>query len=104
MINCIFFKKWHKQASSSDSDGIELKRKGDVNVNARIILVPDFNPNKYKVGSGLSELIMLKLATKPHVIMEVWNYVKVNQVYLNIGYKSNTYSSNIDYKMKRIKE
>lgn len=77
MINCIFFKKWHKQASSSDSDGIELKRKGDVNVNARIILVPDFNPNKYKVGSGLSELIMLKLATKPHVIMEVWNYVKV---------------------------
>lgn len=71
------FFQWHKQASSTDSDGIELKRKGDVAVNARIILVPDFNPNKYKVASGLSDLIMLKLATKPHVITEVWNYVKV---------------------------
>ncbi|KAG2197166.1 hypothetical protein INT47_009473 [Mucor saturninus] len=72
--------EWHKQASSTDSDGIELKRKGDVAVNARIILVPDFNPNKYKVSGGLSNLIALKLATKPHVITEVWNYVKQNKL------------------------
>ncbi|KAG2234565.1 hypothetical protein INT48_000468 [Thamnidium elegans] len=72
--------EWHKQASSSDSDGIELKRKGDVNVNARIILVPDFNPQKYKVGPGLADLINLKLATKPHIIMEVWNYVKEHRL------------------------
>ncbi|GAA5804108.1 hypothetical protein HPULCUR_009594 [Helicostylum pulchrum] len=72
--------RWHKQASSSDSDGVELKRKGDVNVNARIILVPDFNPQKYKVGPGLVDLINLKLATKPHIIMEVWNYVKEHRL------------------------
>lgn len=53
-----------------------MKRKGDVNVKARIILVPDYIPNKYKVGPGLSALTTLKLATKPHIVMEVWNYVK----------------------------
>lgn len=71
--------EWRKQGSSTDSDGIELKRKGDVNVNARIILVPDYNPNKYKLGPGLSALINLKLATKPHIVTEVWNYVKVRK-------------------------
>jgi SWI/SNF-related matrix-associated actin-dependent regulator of chromatin subfamily D len=48
-----------------------------VNVNARIILVPDYNPQKYKVATALSDLIGLKLATKPHVATEVWNYIKV---------------------------
>lgn len=54
-----------------------------MNVNARIILVPDYNPQKYKVAPGLSDLISLKLATKPHVAIEVWNYIKVNHDLLN---------------------
>lgn len=69
--------EWHKQASSIDTDGIELKRKGDTNVNAKIILVPDYNPQKYKVGRLLADIIPLKLATKPHIITEVINYIKV---------------------------
>ncbi|KAI8879823.1 SWI/SNF and RSC complex subunit Ssr3 [Backusella circina FSU 941] len=72
--------EWHKQASSGDGDGIEIKRKGDVDVNARVILVPDYNPQKYKVSPGLSELITLKLATKPIIIMEVWNYIKQHKL------------------------
>jgi SWI/SNF-related matrix-associated actin-dependent regulator of chromatin subfamily D len=51
-----------------------------VDVNARVILVPDYNPQKYKVSPGLSELITLKLATKPIIVMEVWNYIKVSKV------------------------
>lgn len=72
--------EWHKQASANDTDGVEIKRKGDVNVNARIILVPNYIPDKYKVGPGLSDLISLKLATKPHIITEMWNYIKQNQL------------------------
>lgn len=71
--------QWHKQASANDTDGVEIKRKGDVNVNARIILVPNYIPDKYKVGPGLSDLISLKLATKPHIITEMWNYIKVKE-------------------------
>lgn len=61
-----------------DTDGIELKRKGDVDVNARIILVPDFNPQKYKASPALSEIISPQLAPKPQIINEIWNYVKVS--------------------------
>ncbi|CAO3630561.1 unnamed protein product [Mucor hiemalis] len=72
--------EWHKQASANDTDGVEIKRKGDVNVNARIILVPNYIPEKYKVGPGLSDLITVKLATKPNIITEMWNYIKQNQL------------------------
>jgi SWI/SNF-related matrix-associated actin-dependent regulator of chromatin subfamily D len=95
--------EWRKQASSIDSDGVEIKRKGDINVNARIILVPDFNPQKYKVDDALANIISLKLATKPHIIMEVWNYIKVSihLVYKNRNSNDETCSKTV-YKMKRI--
>ncbi|KAI8639262.1 hypothetical protein BD408DRAFT_435288 [Parasitella parasitica] len=73
--------EWHKQANSLDADGVELKRKGDVDVNARIILVPDFNPQKYKLSAALSGIISPPLATKPHIITELWNYIKLHQLH-----------------------
>ncbi|KAI8994456.1 hypothetical protein BDB01DRAFT_846506, partial [Pilobolus umbonatus] len=72
--------EWHKQAFTQDSDGIEIKRKGDKDVNVTIILVPDYTPQKYKVGPGLTDVITLKLATKAHIIMEVWNYIKQHRL------------------------
>lgn len=62
-----------------DTDGVELKRKGDVDVNARIILVPDFNPQKYKLSPALAEIVSPPLAAKPHILNELWNYVKVSK-------------------------
>ncbi|KAG1591647.1 hypothetical protein G6F48_003162 [Rhizopus delemar] len=68
--------EWRKQASSTESDGIEVKRKGDKDVHARIILVPDYTPQKYKLATGLSELTGLRLATKPQIVTELWGYIK----------------------------
>ncbi|OBZ86105.1 SWI/SNF-related matrix-associated actin-dependent regulator of chromatin subfamily D member 1 [Choanephora cucurbitarum] len=73
--------EWRKQASSVDTDGIEIKRKGDSSVNARIILVPDFTPQKYKVSHGLSEIIGFKLATPSSVIDELWKYIKLHKLH-----------------------
>ncbi|KAI8095129.1 uncharacterized protein B0P05DRAFT_524830, partial [Gilbertella persicaria] len=73
--------EWHKQASSTDTDGIEIKRKGDMNVNARIILVPDFTPQKYKVSHGLSEMIGIRLSTRSNVMDELWKYIKRNKLH-----------------------
>ncbi|RCH81718.1 SWI/SNF complex component snf12, partial [Rhizopus stolonifer] len=71
--------EWRKQTTSIESDGIEVKRKGDEDVNARIILVPDYTPQKYKLTPGLAEITGLKLATKPQIVSELWNYMKVHQ-------------------------
>ncbi|KAI9469002.1 MAG: hypothetical protein EXX96DRAFT_492611 [Benjaminiella poitrasii] len=73
--------EWHKQASSFDSDGIEIKRKGEANVNARIILVPDYSPQKHKVNTPLAELINVKLASKPQIITELCNYIKLHKLF-----------------------
>jgi len=56
-----------------------LKRKGDVDVNARIILVPDYNPQKYKLSAALAEIVSPPLAAKPHILSELWNYIKVSE-------------------------
>ncbi|CAO3670156.1 unnamed protein product [Rhizopus stolonifer] len=71
--------EWRKQTTSVESDGIEVKRKGDEDVNVRIILVPDYTPQKYKLTPGLAEITGLKLATKPQIVSELWNYMKAYQ-------------------------
>ncbi|KAI8075195.1 hypothetical protein BC940DRAFT_287688 [Gongronella butleri] len=68
--------EWRKQPDATEHDGIEIKRSGDTNVNARIILDLDYNPAKYKVSEALSQLIHVKLDTRPQIIMELWNYIK----------------------------
>jgi SWI/SNF-related matrix-associated actin-dependent regulator of chromatin subfamily D len=67
--------------------------------------VPDYNPQKYKVSPGLSELITLKLATKPIIVMEVWNYIKVSKLEKKTCLSvTKSTISNINYKMNRTRE
>ncbi|CAO3594867.1 unnamed protein product [Absidia cylindrospora] len=68
--------EWHKQPDATEYDGVEIKRNGDMNVNARIILDPEYNPQKFKLSEGLARLINIKLDTRPRIIMELWNYIK----------------------------
>jgi SWI/SNF-related matrix-associated actin-dependent regulator of chromatin subfamily D len=69
--------QWHKQPDAAEYDGVEIKRNGDMNVNARIILDHEYNPQKFKLSDGLARLINIKLDTRPRIIMELWNYIKV---------------------------
>ncbi|KAI9494431.1 hypothetical protein BDB00DRAFT_819141 [Zychaea mexicana] len=68
--------EWHKQPNSPEHDGVEVSRRGDVNVKARIILDPEYMPQKFKLDAPLSELLDMKLETKPQIVMGIWNYIK----------------------------
>lgn len=46
-------------------------------MNVRIVLDPDYIPQKYRLSPMLSEILDMKLETKPQVIMGLWNYIKV---------------------------
>ncbi|KAI8987861.1 hypothetical protein BDF20DRAFT_292780 [Mycotypha africana] len=72
--------EWHKQPSMVDVDGVELKRKGDKDVNAKIILVPDFTPQKYKTSKALANIIKLHLATKAQILAELNHYIRLNHL------------------------
>lgn len=81
MQRCYFVPKvrrmqWHKQPNGPDYDGVEISRRGDMNVNARIILDPDYNPQKCKLSPMLADLLDMKLETKPQIVMALWNYIK----------------------------
>ncbi|KAI9012498.1 SWI/SNF and RSC complex subunit Ssr3 [Phycomyces nitens] len=67
---------WEKQPNAADFDGIEMKRKGDTNVQVRIVLDPEYNPQKFKLSPALSDMLDMKLETKPQIVMGLWNYVK----------------------------
>lgn len=72
--------EWQKQpnmnSNNNDYDSIDIKRKGDVNVKAKIILDLDNNPQKFKLSPALADLLDVKLETKPQIVMGIWNYCK----------------------------
>lgn len=70
--------EWQKQPNmnNNDYDSIDIKRKGDVNVKAKIILDLDNNPQKFKLSPALADLLDVKLETKPQIVMGIWNYCK----------------------------
>lgn len=69
--------EWHKQPGGTDNDGVEIKRKGDTTVNARILLEMDYNPPKFKLSPLLSDLLDMKLETKPQIMIGIWRYIQV---------------------------
>ncbi|KAJ8656680.1 hypothetical protein O0I10_007527 [Lichtheimia ornata] len=70
--------EWRKQPNGPEHDGVEISRRGQSNVNVRIVLDPDYIPQKYRLSPMLSEILDMKLETKPQVIMGLWNYIKVH--------------------------
>lgn len=70
--------EWRKQPNGPEHDGVEISRRGESNVNVRIVLDPDYIPQKYKLSPMLSEILDMKLETKPQIIMGLWNYIKVH--------------------------
>ncbi|KAI8365192.1 uncharacterized protein BYT42DRAFT_505765, partial [Radiomyces spectabilis] len=68
--------EWHKQPGNADHDGIEIKRKGDTSVKARIILELDYNPPTFKLAPALASLLDMKQDIKPNIVMAIWDYVK----------------------------
>ncbi|KAI7906787.1 uncharacterized protein BX663DRAFT_497579 [Cokeromyces recurvatus] len=72
--------EWQKQPNSPEFNVVEIKRKGDVNVNAKIILNVDYNPPKFKLSPVLADLLDAKIETKPHIVMGIWNYCKAHKL------------------------
>ncbi|KAL0143418.1 hypothetical protein V8B55DRAFT_1477373 [Mucor lusitanicus] len=78
--------EWQKQPNTPDFNAIEIKRKGDVNVKAKIVIHLESNPQKFKLSPALADLLDVKMETKPQIVMGIWNYCKVSSVMPNFGY------------------
>ncbi|KAI9259356.1 SWIB/MDM2 domain-containing protein [Sporodiniella umbellata] len=73
--------EWQKQPNTTtDYDMIEIKRKGDMNVNCRISLYLEHNPQKYKLSPILADLLDTQLDTKLQIVMGIWSYCKAHKL------------------------
>lgn len=70
--------EWRKTTNFADVDGLEIKRRGDCDVNARISILLDHIPEKYKVSPVLQSLLDLKTATRGEIVTAMWQYIKVS--------------------------
>ncbi|WWD20275.1 hypothetical protein CI109_104751 [Kwoniella shandongensis] len=70
--------EWHNASNQRDPlDGFEILRRGDQNVNCRIILHVAHYPERFKVLQPLADLISIKEGTRAEVVSSVWKLVKV---------------------------
>ncbi|CAO3703849.1 unnamed protein product [Rhizopus stolonifer] len=73
--------EWQRQTNSTNEyDTIEIKRKGDMNINCRIVFHLEHNPQKYKLSPILSDLLDTQLDTKLQIVMGIWNYCKMQKL------------------------
>jgi SWI/SNF-related matrix-associated actin-dependent regulator of chromatin subfamily D len=61
-------------------DGLEVKRRGDQNVDLKIMLFLDTLPEKHKLSPQLSKLLDMHTETLSSVIMALWQYIKSNRL------------------------
>lgn len=65
---------------SPPQDRIEVTRRGDTSIPIKIILTLDPQPVVFKLTPQMSNLLNLTTASRPQVIMALWQYVKLNRL------------------------
>jgi SWI/SNF-related matrix-associated actin-dependent regulator of chromatin subfamily D len=73
--------EWERSQASGDTDGWEIKRGGNKEIDVKIVLFLEHSPSKVKVISPeLSQLLNLSVDTRPRIIMSLWQYIKANKL------------------------
>lgn len=69
--------QWQAETLPLDADGFEVRRKGDTNVIATIVLWVNHDPPHYKLSPALASLLDLHTAARPSILLALWKYIKV---------------------------
>ncbi|KAI9638968.1 putative chromatin remodeling-related protein [Dioszegia hungarica] len=69
--------EWHPQGLQAPLDGFEVSRRGDQDVNCRIVLHVNHYPEKFRILPPLAEIIAMKEGTRAEAMSAVWKLVKV---------------------------
>lgn len=72
--------EWHKTAATPETDGFEVRRAGTTDVPAKILLTLDYQPERFRLSPPLAHVVDLELATKPQVVLALWQYIKLHKL------------------------
>lgn len=72
--------EWHRTATTSETDGFQVKRPGDLPVKCTILFQLEHQPPRFKVDSRLARLLGKQTDTRPAVINALWQYIKTRKL------------------------
>jgi len=72
--------EWIRDRAATPVDGITLTRTALTDFTARITLHVDSQPTRLKLSQPLSKLLKMDTETRPRVITNLWQYVKVHSL------------------------
>lgn len=77
--------EYHKPPNQNGSTtpalpGLEIKRKGDSDVQLKIHMTLENNPERYKIQTKLAELLDMPEASRQEIIVGLWRYVQAEKL------------------------
>lgn len=76
--------EWSRARSGTgvagNCDGFEIKRPGDAPTECRIHIQFDFAPERFRLAPELAALLNMQLATRPAVVVALWQYIKLHKL------------------------
>ncbi|XP_071498197.1 SWI/SNF-related matrix-associated actin-dependent regulator of chromatin subfamily D member 1-like [Diadema antillarum] len=72
--------EWHRTATTTETDGFQVKRPGCENVKCTLLLLLDHQPPQYKLDPRLARLLGVHTQTRPVIINALWQYIKSHKL------------------------
>ncbi|CAH8611975.1 unnamed protein product [Heterobilharzia americana] len=72
--------EWHRTATTAETDGFQVKRRGDSNVRCTVLLMLDHQPPQYKLDPRLARILALHTGTRSQIFYALWNYIKTHRL------------------------
>lgn len=72
--------EWHRTATTSETDGFQVKRPGDLPVKCTILFQLEHQPPHFKIDPRLARLLGKQTDTRPAVINALWQYIKTRKL------------------------
>lgn len=72
--------EWHRTPTTNETDGFQVKRPGDRDVNCTILLLLDYAPMKFKLAPKLAKLLGVSIESRPKIIEILWQYIKAHKL------------------------
>jgi len=69
--------EWHRGPSQPPLDGFTIRRTGDTQTKARLVMHLEHHPDQYKIHAELGGILGLREESRAGVIQALWNYIKI---------------------------
>uniref|UniRef100_A0A8C9BQE8 DM2 domain-containing protein n=1 Tax=Phocoena sinus TaxID=42100 RepID=A0A8C9BQE8_PHOSS len=72
--------EWHRMPTTQETDALQVKAPGDLNVKCTRLLMLDHQPPQYKSDPRLGRLLGVHTQTRAAIMQALWLYIKHNQL------------------------